>query len=219
MGEPQTGNLFRKKFLANHNLITFPKRSSRDSLIRDLTPYFQISRFFGISPYLISNTNFTFSKYVLTYSVIYFICLTYIFAVRFHIYTNFNEKGKLGKLILARIVSFYISGMVDFIVSTLYSRNLQKALLDLKLYDMTMKFRSKENNSFVKWSWFVITIDIAINLLLTGCLHLLRGQIMFTFYVFVVSLRTSLSILKFLGLVMSIFIRLRHLNLTLMKGL
>ena len=212
-------HVFTIRVLENHNVKDFEKQRIEENLVRNLTPIFQVARIFGISPHLNGNTKFILSKYILVYSIIYFIFHAHIFAARTYLINTSNWDAKLKNLIYARMLAFFISGIIDMIVSVSCDRNLQDSLYHLKLYDMTMKFETDKNNSFVKWSWIVIIMNIVMCLSIAGVSYRAEKEHIFTaLYFFFTFLRFSLGILKFLALIISIAIRFRHLNLGLMKG-
>ena len=214
-----TRNVHPIKVLKNLNIKNPPKQRIKENIIRELTPYFQIARIFGISPYSISNTNFTLSKNIITYSVIYFIIHTYCFVARTYVIATSKGEAKLKNLYYARLLAFLISAAIDSIIPLLCNRKFQESLHHLKLYDMTMKFRTDENNSFVKWRWILIIMNIGICLSIAGVSYKIeKEQVLFAIYLFSTIARFLFGILKFMSLAMSITMRFQHLNLTLSEG-
>ena len=215
-----TNNLIEKNNLENHNLMNISRQRFKDNLIRDLKVIFQAAQIFGVSSYSISNTNLTSSKYALKYHICYSICHMCLIAMRIYTITNINWPRIKTYVIIARMIVLQISATTDSIVYALYARKLQEILHQLELYDMTMKFERNENNSFIKWSWIVTTMNIAICLSIGGVSYNMNSQkpVTLLYFIFTNS-RFSFQILKFLALAMSISMRFRHLNHTLMKGL
>ena len=214
-----TRNVYPIKALKNLNIKNPPKQRIKENIIRELTPLFQIARIFGISPYSISNTNFTLSKHIIAYSVIYFIIHTYFFVSRTYKIATSKGEEKLKNLYYARLLAFFISAAIDSIVPPLCNRKLQECLHHLKLFDMIMKFRTDEKNSFVKWSWILIIMNIAMCLSIAGVAFLVeRNQLLTGIYFFLTFARFTLAIMKFKALTMSITIRFQHLNRMMSEG-
>ena len=219
MVNPKTNNLLERKFSKNYNSKNLPKQHIKDNLMQELTLYIKTTRIFGISPYSISNTNLSLSKCALTYSFIYFTFHTSILIMRCFTISIGTWDVKLKSLIVGRMIAFFISTLANIIIPVACDRKLQECLHYLKLYDMTMKFKTDKHNLFSRLSLIVVTVNITICLFIAGVTYKIDTKRIFpTFYFFFLFVSFSLGMLKFLALAMSISMRFRHLNLTLMKG-
>ena len=211
----------RKEIIAvsaeNENL---PEQKIVEKFIRDLKPVLLTSRFFGLTPLSITETNLSTSKLLATVFGMFHVAGYYFFIGRlqaFYSYNNLESKAKILSIAFSIMSNLCIH--IDYVLCILHNRKLHACLNHIMFYDKATKYENESNYKFVAWSWTLLFV--------IGILAVSIGGLTYQFDIEPVNnaifycigcIFLALAISKFLVVVVILLIRFRHLNRTMMKG-